>query len=124
MKKQELSQVFDSDMQFLEPDVFNEIVMCEVELFDERTYNLVFATLDAWDTKSLLEMHQSATEFLETLNGGSLKLLTNIVLDHCVVEGKVDHFKVYMVRNIIEFMVSTRMQQMDSPALQGETEED
>ena len=124
MKRPKLSHVFDSDMQFLEPDVFNEIVMCEVELFDERTYNLVFATLDAWDTKSLLEMHQSATEFLETLNGGSLKLLTNIVLDHCVAEGKVDHFKVYMVRNIIEFMVSTRMQQMDSPALQGETEED
>lgn len=124
MKRPKLSHVFDSDMQFLDGDTFNEVVMSEVELFDEREYNIVFATLDAWDTKSLLEMHQSSTTFLETINGGSLGLLTNIVLDHCMEGKKVDHFKVYMVRNIIEFMVSTRMQQMDSPALQGETEED
>lgn len=124
MKRPKLSHVFDSDMQFLDPDVFNEIVMCEVELFDERTYNEVFNTLDAWDTTSLLEMHESATAFLETMSGKSLGLLTNVVLDHCMDGKKVDHFKVYMVRNIIEFMVSSRTMAMDSPTLQGETEED
>lgn len=124
MKKPELSQVFDSDMSELDQDVFNEIVMCEVELFDERTYNEVFNTLDAWDTTSLLEMHESATSFLETMSGKSLGLLTNVVLDHCMDGKKVDLFKVYLMRNIIEFMVSSRAMAMDSPALQGETEED
>lgn len=124
MKRPKLSHVFDSDMQFLDADTFNEVVMAEVELFDEDQYNNVFNVLDGWDTKSLIEMHQSATTFLETVRGESLGLLTNVVLDHCMDGKKVDHFKVYLVRNIMEFMIATRMQQMDAPALQNETEEE
>lgn len=124
MKRPKLSHVFDSDMQFLDADTFDEVVMAEVELFGEKEYNTIFATLNAWDTKSLLEMHASATAFLETMQGKSLGLLTNVVLDHCMDGKKVDHFKVYLVRNTMEFMIATRMQQMDTPALQGETEEE
>ena len=106
MKKQAMSQVFDSDLQFLDPNEFDEVVMGEVELFSGDEFDGIVATLGDWDVSSLTEMRDSMTRFLMTRQGKDLKMGTNLVLDHCMKEGKIEDFKVYLLTNTLEWLIS------------------
>jgi hypothetical protein len=109
MKNPELSIVFDSGIQFLDDDTFNEVVMAEVELFREDEFTSLCDELQTWDVKSLHEIRDSLYAFLMTRDGKHLKLATNLVLDHCVTpEGKTDDFKIYLMTNTIEWTISVK----------------
>jgi hypothetical protein len=109
MERPEMSQVFDSDMQFLDSIMFDEVVMNEVELFSAREFDDIMDELQSWDSKSLAEMQESMFVYLQTRNGNKLKLAMNIVLDHCMLDGgKVDDFKVFLLTNTIEYVISAR----------------
>jgi hypothetical protein len=124
MKKPELSTVFDSDMALIDGAAFSEIVMSEVELFNKREYNSICAEIDSWDTQSLTEMHDSIGRFLFSCKGVDLRLASNLVLDHCVVRGKMDYFKVYLLRNVIEYTLAVRMMPQSGMGIQAEEEEE
>lgn len=109
MKNQELSIVFDSDIQFLDDATFNEVVMAEVELFTEPQFEAICEELKSWDVKSLEEIRDSLYTYLRTRKGSSLKLGTNIVLDHCMEpSGGIDDFKVYLLTNTIDWTLSVK----------------
>lgn len=109
MERPEMSQVFDSDMQFLDSIMFDEVVMNEVELFSAREFDDIMDELQSWDSKSLAEMQESMFVYLQTRNGNKLKLAMNIVLDHCMLDGgEVDDFKVFLLTNTIEYVISAR----------------
>lgn len=109
MKRQTLSHVFDSDLQFLDAATFDEVVMAEVELFSGPEFDEICAELQSWDVKSLVEMHDSLNRFLMTRDGGQLKLATNIVLDHCMEDkNKTNDFKVYLLTNTLEWVISVK----------------
>lgn len=104
-----MSQVFDSDLQFLDASTFDEIVMGEVELFPGPVFDEIVNTLQTWDTKSLIEIQESMLTYLKTRQGKDLKLSMNIVLDHCMEEGgRVDDFKVYLLTNTLEWLINVR----------------
>ena len=124
MKKPELSTAFDSDMALIDATAFSETVMSEVELFDEEEYNSICAEIDSWDTQSLTEMHESLGRFLFSCKGGDLRLASNLVLDHCVVRGRMDYFKAYLLRNVIEYTLAVRMMPQSGMSLQTEEEEE
>jgi len=124
MKKQAMSQVFDSDLQFLDPQEFDEVVMGEVELFQGPEFDEICHELQTWDLASLREMKDSLDRFLVTRQGKDMKLGTNLVLDHCVREGKVEDFKVYLLTNTLEWLVSCKeFEAMKSMASFGQSEE-
>jgi len=109
MERPEMSQVFDSDMQFLDSIMFDEVVMNEVELFSAREFDDIMDELQSWDSKSLAEMQESMFVYLQTRNGNKLKLAMNIVLDYCMLDGgEVDDFKVFLLTNTIEYVISAR----------------
>lgn len=124
MKKQAMSKVFDSDLQFLEPQEFDEVVMGEVELFKGDEFDEICYELQTWDLTSLKEMKDSLETFLFTRQGKDLKLGTNLVLDHCVKGGKLEDFKVYLLTNTLEWLVSYKeFEAMKSMASFGQSEE-
>ena len=109
MKKPELSIVFDSGIQFLDEDTFNEVIMAEVELFSKPEFDSICEELEAWDVKSLLEIRESIFTYLQTRQGSALKLATNVVLDHCMeASGKIDDFKVYLLMNTLDWIISVK----------------
>lgn len=109
MKKPELSIVFDSGIQFLDEDTFNEVIMAEVELFSKPEFDSICEELEAWDVKSLHEIRESIFTYLQTRQGSALKLATNVVLDHCMeASGKIDDFKVYLLMNTLEWTLSVK----------------
>ena len=109
MEKPELSIVFDSGIEFLDEDTFNEVIMAEVELFDREEFEIIHQELQSWDVKSLYEMQDSLTTYLQTRQGSALKLATNIVLDHCMEKsGKIDDFKVYLLTNTLDWIISVK----------------
>lgn len=125
MKKQEMSQVFDSDLQFLDPQTFNEVVMNEVELFSHDDFNSMVNELQTWDSKSLDEMQESMFAYLQTRNGGNLKLATNLVLDYCIGrDGKVDDFKVFIMTNTIEWLLNGSLRPMGMMSSASENEQE
>lgn len=109
MEKPELSIVFDSDIQFLDGDAFNEVIMAEVELFSKSEFDSICDELEAWDVKSLHEIRDSLIGYLQTRQGSALKLATNLVLDHCIDrDGKVADFKVYLLTNTLDWIISIK----------------
>lgn len=109
MKKPELSIVFDSGIEFLDEDTFNEVIMAEVELFSGPQFELICQELNMWDVKSLHEIRESLFTYLQTRQGSALKLATNIVLDHCMeASGKIDDFKVYLLTNTLDWVISVK----------------
>ena len=109
MEKPELSIVFDSGIQFLDEDTFNEVIMAEVELFDKDEFDNICNELEAWDVKSLHEIRDSLFTYLQTRQGSSLKLATNVVLDHCMeASGGIDDFKVYLLINTLDWIISCK----------------
>jgi len=109
MEKPELSIVFDSGIEFLDEDTFNEVIMAEVELFSGPQFEDICQELHTWDVKSLYEMQESLTTYLQTRQGSALRLATNIVLDHCMeASGKIDDFKVYLLTNTLEWTLSVK----------------
>jgi hypothetical protein len=109
MEKPQLSIVFDSSIQFLDGDKFNEVVMAQVELFENEEFDSICNEFMSWDIKSLRDMQTSMFRFLMLRDGKELKLATNIVLDHCMEQdGKTDDFKVYLLTNTIEYIVKTK----------------
>lgn len=109
MKKPELSITFDSSIQFLDGDEFNEVVMAEVKLFDHEEFESICQELQSWDVQGLREMQESMTRFLMLRDGKELKLAANVVLDHCMEpSGKVDDFKVYILTNTLEWLISVK----------------
>jgi hypothetical protein len=123
MERPEMSQVFDSDMQFLDAITFDEVVMNEVELFSPSEFDNIVYELQSWDSKSLTEMQESMFVYLQTRNGNKLKLAMNIVLDYCMLEGsEVNDFKVFLLTNTIEYVVSAR--QIDAIAEEARRDKD
>ena len=120
----ELSGVFDSDLALVSPGDFDAIVMSEVSLFNEEQYNRVFSDLDTWDTTSLIEMRESVLGFLIERNGARLGLAQNAILDHCMENGRIDHFKAYLMTNMLEWMIFTRQHPKESFAPEGQEEEE
>jgi len=109
MKKPELSIVFDSGIEFLDEDTFNEVIMAEVELFSKPEFDGICDELETWDVKSLHEIRESLFTYLQTRQGSALKLATNIVLDHCMeASGKIDDFKVYLLTNTLDWVISVK----------------
>ena len=109
MKKPELSIVFDSGIEFLDGDTFDEIIMAEFELFSKPEFESICDELNAWDVKSLHEIRESLFTYLQTRQGSALKLATNIVLDHCIeASGKIDDFKVYLLMNTLDWIISCK----------------
>jgi hypothetical protein len=119
-----MSTVFDSDLALVSPEDFDAIVMSEVPLFDERQYERVHSELDTWDTTSLVEIRDSVLSFLTERNGARLGLAQNIILDHCVIEGRIDHFRAYLLTNLLEWMIFTRQHPKGSFATEGQEEEE
>ena len=109
MEKPELSIVFDSGIEFLDEDTFNEVIMAEVELFSGPQFELICQELNTWDVKSLLEIRESLFTYLQTRQGSALKLATNLVLDNCMeASGKIDDFKVYLLTNTLDWVISVK----------------
>lgn len=125
MEKPQLSIVFDSSIQFLDGDKFNEVVMAEVELFENEEFDSICNEFMSWDIKSLRDMQTSMFRFLMLRDGKELKLATNIVLDHCMEQdGKTDDFKIYLLTNTLEWLVSCKeFEAMKSMASFGQSEE-
>lgn len=124
MKKPAMSQVFDSDLQFVDPQEFDEIVMAEVELFTGPEFDEIVNDLQSWDMQSLKEIQESMFRFLITRQGKDLKLSTNLVLDHCMREGKADDFKIYLLTNTLDWLIACReFEAMKAMASSGQSEE-
>lgn len=124
MKKPAMSQVFDSDLQFVDPQEFDEIVMAEVELFSGPEFDQIVDGLQSWDMQSLKEMQESMFHFLVTRQGKDLKLATNLVLDHCMKDGSPDEFKIYLLTNTLDWLINCReFEAMKAMAESGQGEE-
>jgi hypothetical protein len=109
MKRPALSHVFDSDMQFLDAATFDEVVMAEVELFNRKEFEQICDDLQYRDVKSLIEILNSLNVYLTTRDRSKLVLTTNIVFDHCMEKrGNPDDFKIYLLTNTIEWMISVK----------------
>ena len=72
MKKPELSIVFDSGIEFLDGDTFDEIIMAEFELFSKPEFESICDELNAWDVKSLHEIRESLFTYLQTRQGAGV----------------------------------------------------
>lgn len=124
MKKPELSIAFDSGLEFLDPQEFDETVMGEVELFSGPEFDEICNGLQTWDLQSLMEIRESLGHFLITRQGKDLRLATNLVLDHCMKEGRTDDFKVYLLTNTLDWLISCKeFEAMKAMAAFGQGEE-
>lgn len=104
----ELSTVFDSDLQFVDRETFNEVIVEQINFYSEDEYTHMSQKLNTWDTASLNEIIANLDAFLRTNRAKELKLATNIVLDHCMVDGELDLVRVYTVHNTAEMLISYR----------------